>query len=448
MRFLIPSLVLAVAFVNTITLQAQRIQGILTEHASQEISLTAFDYYDSYILAKTTTDSLGRFSLDCYAPYKGVAILKTQDRQSLVVIIDQPNIQINGKHLSDKNSVSFTNSNTNKSFFDLAAGYQSRASAYKAWRYLNKKYANSDELKGEVNIIETIQREIERIENKNTSEIKEITNSYLQWYMPKRKLLSDISSIRDFPERIDQLIAEFRSLDFTEDNYKTSGLTKELIEAHYYLLENMGLSLEEMAAEMNLSTQKLITTTANKPLVLNIITKELFQYFEKHSLYSSSMYLAKQLLFNEAFNNKIEDEFKHELQKYGDMNVGNTAPDIQLNSSVKLSELNKNILLVFKQGDYAQGIKEVEHLTKFYGEWKEKLEIVYVGLNTQESEFKKIATKMPWLTYFDDKTKKTTVAEDYHINASTSYLLIDKNMKILLHPTSLGHINAWVKYKL
>jgi hypothetical protein len=123
--------------------------------------------------------------------------------------------------------------------------------------------------------------------------------AYLYWFLPKQLLVHRMpATARRYTERLPKDITQFRSINFSNPNFKTSGLFRELIEGHYMLLENMGQSLDSIAIEMNKSTEYLITNLKDNEVLLNTVSEKLFNYFEKHSLFAASEYLAVRMLAN------------------------------------------------------------------------------------------------------------------------------------------------------
>jgi hypothetical protein len=87
-------LIIFLLLTSTTQIIAQTIHGQLKAHAGQHISLMGFNYYQSYEIAQTTADSLGNFILNYPKTYKGMGVLQTQDKSSLIVALTEPVITI------------------------------------------------------------------------------------------------------------------------------------------------------------------------------------------------------------------------------------------------------------------------------------------------------------------------------------------------------------------
>ncbi len=72
------------------------------------------------------------------------------------------------------------------------------------------------------------------------------------------------------------------------------------------------------------------------------------------------------------------------------------------------------------------------------------MEVVYISLDTEKSQFENTFKNTPWIAYCDFKGWQTKAAVDYYVNATPTYILIDRERKILLHPKSVAHVEAWM----
>ncbi|WP_075341174.1 TlpA family protein disulfide reductase [Tenacibaculum agarivorans] len=444
--------ILLIVFSNFIQIPAQNIQGQLMGHAGQKLTLIGFDYYKDYPLHTTTVDQQGNFIITYPENYRGMAILETERNNRFILLLDGESIHLKGTHLNAFDNLQFTKGTQNQKFVAHAKAMIQEDKVYAAWRYLQKQY-NNPYFSTQNNSKKHIDKEIRRIEGAHTKRQESLKKeSYLSWYMPLRKLVNDMpKSIQNYSERIPLNIQQFRNIDFTNSNFKTSGIFRELIEGHYFLLENMGTSLGEVYKEMNLSTDYLIHTLKNNSSLLNAVAKELFVLFEKRSLFKAAAHLSSRLLEKTYCSCTIEESLQKRMHKYGVLKVGNTAPDIQLTTTKTLSDIKQNVLLVFGASTCATCQKEANELVTYDKQWKDSktpLKIIYISLDTNQNIFNSAFKNVPWQSYCDFKGWESKAAKDYHINATPTYILLNKERKILLHPRSLAHVNAWIQGKL
>ena len=141
------------------------------------------------------------------------------------------------------------------------------------------------------------------------------------------------------------------------------------------------------------------------------------------------------------------------------MAKGKTAPNIEFKvergklkgESLKFKNLkslpNKYKLVVFGASWCPNCQTDYPKLKEKYADFKAKhdLEVVYISIDTNKAEFDKYYSDAPFITYFDAQAWETQAAKDYHVFATPSYFLLDKNLKILEKIQFVEHLEAWLK---
>ena len=174
------------------------------------------------------------------------------------------------------------------------------------------------------------------------------TNSYISWYLPVRKLVSSVSTIAQYrTKEIPAAIEAFRNLDYTDPQLYKSGLLGDVIESHFWLIENSGRILDSVHIEMNISIDYMIENLKTDEEKLNEIAEYLFKFLEKRSLFGSSEYLALKVLNEQSCT--INNDLAAQLESYRAMKKGNTAPDFDFKKDIlapafKTQKSQKNYL--------------------------------------------------------------------------------------------------------
>ena len=75
------------------------------------------------------------------------------------------------------------------------------------------------------------------------------------------------------------------------------------------------------------------------------------------------------------------------------------------------------------------------------------LEIVYISIDTDKKVFEEYYKNAPFITYCDAKGWETQAAKDYYVFATPTYILLDKDLKIIAKLQSPEHLEAWLKEK-
>jgi len=437
-----------IIFLLTIVNGQAQIKGNFKFLAGQELELIGYNNFRTEVLSVTSVDSLGNFTLVYPNTYKGMAILKAKDKSSLAFILTETGLKITGLNLKLKDSIEFVNSKENNDFVQYFEDYKQRQKALFSWHYLKDKYQNYEVLKKQNSILKNINEESNRIEKEDTNYLNALDKeTYVSWFLPLKKLVSDMPIItRHKKEQIPNVIEQFRRIDFNNPKFKTSGLLKDLIDGHYLLLENSSQSLDSIYIQMNKSTDFLLDNLTKNETLLNEAGDYLFNYLEKRSLFKSSEYLAVQLL---SINGCVlEDKLANKLEAYRKLKLGNTAPDIIFSDRTKLSSIASAKLLVFGASWCSKCKEDALKLKAYYNSWKQKgVSVVYVSIDTDKTDFENTYSNVPWKTDCDFKGWDSQVVKNYHVFATPTYFMLDKDLKIILRPKSVEQANSWINSK-
>jgi hypothetical protein len=116
-------------------------------------------------------------------------------------------------------------------------------------------------------------------------------------------------------------------MDYTDPRLYKSGILRDAIENHFWLIENSGRSLDSVFIEMNISIDHMISNLVSDGQKFNEITGYLFKLLERRSLFTSSEYLALKVLNQVSCT--IDNNLAAQPESYRAMKKGNIAPDIE-----------------------------------------------------------------------------------------------------------------------
>jgi len=443
-------------------LYAQTISGNLSLLQNKPIRLEGFNGLKSYPIANTLTDAGGNFKLNYTKADYGVGYLIGQDEKPLFVILSGENIELKGTALTDKQSTQITSGQENKWFEQYATEHPRREQALSAWAYLEKIYLADPLFAKQQTPQQAILQEKERIQSEDAAFIAALPkDSYVRWYLPMRKLVSEVSVVAQYrPDEITGTIAAFRKLDYTNPWLYKSGLFKDAIESHFWLLENSGRPLDSVFTEMKVSIDAMMVPLVKDNQKLNEVTDYLFDLLERHSLFQASEYLALKVLNTTGCT--LNSDLAKQLETYRAMKKGNTAPDILFEGDhlmpgyaagkapKKLSELQtKYTLVVFGAGWCPKCKEELPEIARYYAAWKAQgVDVVFVSLDETKASFNEFANGFPFISACDYKKWNGTVVKDYYVFSTPTMYLLDAKREILLRPNSVKQVDAWVDWYL
>jgi thiol-disulfide isomerase/thioredoxin len=441
---------------------SQTITGNLSLLANQSINLEGFNGLESYSISNAIIDDKGNFELVYSKADYGVGYLLSSDKKPLFVLLSGEDIVLAGEALSYLETISVTKGKENQWFEQYAKEHPKRDQALSAWIYLEKMYTADNLFALQQTPQQAIAQEKKRINAEDSTFLAELPkDSYVRWFLPMRKLVSGVSTIAQYrPEEIPATIEALRAIDYTDNQLYKSGLFKDAIESHFWLLENSGKSLDSVFIEMQHSIDAMMINLVKDEKKLNEVIDFLFDLLERHSLFQASEYLALKVL-NEV-SCTIDNDLAKQLESYRAMKKGNIAPDIifsgdnyapgygQNNAPKKLSDLNNNYtVVVFGASWCPKCTEELPEIAKHYSKWKAQgVEVVFVSLDENKEMFKNFTSIFPFISFCDYQKWNSTAAKDYYVFGTPTMYLLDHKRKILLRPNSVSQMDAWVDWNL
>ena len=224
--FIIRLFLLGFLFVFYKTGCSQIINGYLSNFTNSEIRLEGFRGLKSYVISKTQTDGKGNFTIPFSKENYGVAYLISDDNKPFFFILQNEDIEISGLSLFQKESLKVNKSQENINFGKYALDHPKREQAITAWDYLEKFYKNDSLFWTQKTPLQAILNEKSRIKNEDQAFLNRLPkNSYASWYLPFRRLISDVSIVAQYrPEEIQSTIKSLRSIDYSDERLYRSGL--------------------------------------------------------------------------------------------------------------------------------------------------------------------------------------------------------------------------------
>jgi peroxiredoxin len=436
------------------------IAGNFSSIKGQTIRLMGYQGTDVLAIDSSVVNAVGNFELHYSDANLGMGYILTNENKPYVVVLEKGKVQLTGQTPANASSIIINGGEQNKLFVQYSLEHNRREQALSAWVYLKNLYGSDTFFKNQAISKLAIANEIDRLNKADNDFLKILpTASFMYWYLPVRKLVSDIQAVANFrPQEIPATIKAFRAVNYAHPQMYTSGLFSELLESQFWLIQNSGLDQASQIKEMNTSVDFILASVGKDEKLYNEFTKYLFQYFEKNSLFDASAHLALK-----ALNQKeviVNNSLAFKLESYRKMKVGNTAPEIEFKGDVivnrelvnnvkRLSDIKAKYKLVVFGGSWCPQCKaETIQLIMRYNKWKAKeVEVVMVSLDTDKKAFEDFASDFPYTIACDYKKWDTQAAKDYYVTSSPTLFLLDSNNKIILRPPTVASLDSWLENK-
>lgn len=441
---------------------SQIVKGFLPSSSNKPIELVGFNGLNTYSISKGSANEKGYFELNYKVSDFGIGYLIPEGKQPFLLILNGEDVELEGKFFQNTENIFITKGFENMALEKYASDQPKREQALSAWSYLEKIYLNESLF----SILEKPKKAIleEKIRIKKEEELflnNLPKNSYVRWFLPIRKLVSSTSAVAQYrPEEVPATISAFRELDYSENRFYKSGLYKDAIEGHFWLLENSGNSIDATFFEMKKSIDVIIGSLIKDEKKLNEVTEFLFALLEKHSLFQASEYLAVKVL-NET-SCTINGDLAKQLQTYQAMKKGNIAPDIVFDGEnfapnytpnsipKKLSDIKSSYtVVVFGASWCPKCTEEMPEIAKKYITWKNAgVEVVFISLDEDADAYRKFVRNFPFVSTCDYKKWNSDIVKNYYVFGTPTMYLLNNKREIILRPNSVKQMDAWVDWYL
>ena len=412
------------------------IQGHFPKFPNSRYELKGYEGLEQKTLSQSESKEDGKFTLTYPRNYTGVAQLWMNGAYQVLLFLNHEDITLHWEDLTNRDGLE-TNSQEYQAFLGGMKTFQDSEAKLAGLNYLVPLYAQ-DSIKQH-----WLAHELDTVAYSFPKYIKSLPEQrFVRQYLLARGLIEQMpKTVETYKWRAPAHIAEFMAVDVKALEH--SGLYKELLQGYTNLVERFP-TIEETNTILNTAIDKVIGDLKDNPTLQEEVGQMWFTYLESHSLSRPAEHLATLMLKD---NHSLNEKSINLFEQYRKMAVGKTAPDIELNDK-KLSQVkNKYKLVVFGaswcpncQADYPKLKEKYESLKKKYD-----LEMVYISIDTDKKVFEEYYKETPFITFCDTKGWETQAAKDYHVFATPTYILLDKELKILSKIQSPEHLEAWLQ---
>ena len=440
------SLITVIFFFQSFLLIAQEtytIQGHFPNFPNSRYELKGYEGLQQKTLSVAESKENGVFTLTYPRAYKGVAQLWMNGAYQVLLFLNQENITLHWEDLTNRDNLQ-ANSTEYEAFIGGMKAFQDSEAKLAGLNYLVPLY-EKDSVKQSVFI-----NELDIVANQFPQYIKSLPEKlFVRQYLLAKGLIEQMpKTVETYKWRAPAHIPVFMAIDFKALEH--SGLYKDLLEGYTNLVERF--PLEEVYPLLNDAIDKVISETKTNPTLQQEVAQLWFTYLESHSLTKAAEHLATKMLNDQSC--QLNEKSINLFEQYRKMAVGKTAPNIhfqKLALNTKWKDLkslpNKYKLVVFGASWCPNCQTDYPSLIGKYKKLKEKhdLEVVYISIDTDKTTFEEYYKDAPFITYCDAKGWETQAAKDYYIFATPTYILLDKNLKIVAKINSPEHLEAWLQ---
>lgn len=444
-----------VILVNPLKTKSQSIAGSCNGFSNQTIYLyNSFGFNDN-LISSVNIDDEGNFVLNFDENHYGGAYLTVNNIDKINLILDNENIVLSIENIQDPSTVNIIDGEKSKRLFEFNKISIKTQLVYGALNYLLNIYSKDDFWTNESKS-NWILEELINVEAKKISFYDRIKEDHELFVLLNYiDLIQSSPIIVNYnPELIDETINQYRNIDYSLNSTWNSGWYKSLIENQIEIILNSGFEFETIQIELQKSIDYLISNLQKDENKLNETAIFLFDFFSNRNYYDELEYLINSL--SNLKNYSIDEQLNNNFELYSKLKTGAFAPNIVFDNKYVFSNENKIsdlkqlqselILLVFGSSKCYNCIQEIPLIQDIYTNFKDskKLEIVLISLDENEHDFKHFTENFSFISVCSFEKYSSQAVKDYNIQHTPSFYLLNKDLKILLKPSSSKHLENWL----
>ena len=217
-----------------------------------------------------------------------------------------------------------------------------------------------------------------------------------------------------------------------------------------YKVDSLGK--EEQEKEFIKAVDHIMVNVFGNEELRTFVVEFLLQGFEMLDMEQVQMHIADQYL-DVACKSDVEELILSRMEGYKKMAPGETAPDIVLRDTEgtnhQLSDIPEDYVLVIFWASSCDHCRDMlPELQRWYlSEENFGVEVLSISIDTSLTDFERYMEQLDpqWITAHDPLGWYGKVSSDYHIYATPSLFLLDKERSIIARPSSFRQFNRAVK---
>lgn len=239
----------------------------------------------------------------------------------------------------------------------------------------------------------------------------------------------------------------FKSIDLAGETVQSCACSEDILTNAYQIIESQQLPYKDKMKAINKLTDHIMNQVSGDEDQFILAGTFIYNMMETKNYSDANEHLS--LLILEGDGCAVDDtkDVVRRFEQYRKMKIGNTAPDIKIDESTTLYNIESaNKLVIFWASWCAHCMQEIPRVSDLYPQLKQKdVEVISISLDTDKSEYTKASQNIQWIKYCDFKRWETPAAKDYCVSTTPALFILDVNNAILEKPKGVHDIKRFFK---
>ena len=414
-----------------------KIEGVFTELPNTPVRINISKGFAEAPIFADTTSVDGKFTLYYPADYKGIGTIEIYRGAKEPIILNGKDIAFTAPNAESIAEFTFANDPENdafKKYLNTEMIWLTTMVQTESYKPNDKDYALAQELRTKA--ITNMDQQLNNIP----------ASYYLKSYLPVRYKIQQMriaNQLNSFNN--EEYLNVFKTIDFNSNAVQGCACSEDIITNAYKLVESQPLNQKAKTKAVNLITDHIMNQASNDEDQFILAGTFIYNMFETQKNTDANEHLS--LLILEGDGCAVDDtkDVTRRFEQYRKMKIGNTAPDIAINETQSLYQLNnKHKLVVFWASWCAHCMQEIPQLSKIYPQLKTKgVEVISISLDSDKNEYNKVAQNHNWLKYCDFKKWATPAAKDYCISTTPALFILNAENQIISKPSGVREVKRY-----
>jgi len=245
----------------------------------------------------------------------------------------------------------------------------------------------------------------------------------------------------------------FDDLDFTNESFVSSEVFNSRFS--HYIVKHSG---HTEVGYYN-AVDDIMNKAKTNEKVFEFALYNLLDGFYGSGLEDVATYIMEEYFYGEACGDiEINDLLRQKAQLIKNLQVGNTPPDFTIQSNFgeqinlrRTCSNNRYTVVMFWASHCGHCMKELPGFVNTYNQYKSKgFELIGVALDVSVNKWKKTIqdNNFNWKNVSQFKNYKSPVCQDYKVNKTPTFFVLDNQMKIVDKPKGTKELTDFLRKNL
>ncbi len=447
MRKYVLLIIAIAAFIISPNVEAQTLKGkfFVANQAGKQLNLFRTEGSYKYKIDSTQVKADGSFSFNKKERALGYYKLSLLNDNNIIEVILNPEERVVDLKFTQpflERGVQVLASEENKAYWQ----FKKKDIAVKKKRKAIQKQRGQFKAQGNTLKVNELTNQLEQLEKELFTFTEGIIKNKPNTFFAIAKRASKTSNTSE-------KATYFDDLDFTNESFVSSEVFNSRFS--HYIVKHSG---HTEVGYYN-AVDDIMNKAKTNEKIFEFALYNLLDGFYGSGLEDVATYIMEEYFYGEACGDiEINDLLRQKAQLIKNLQVGNTPPDFTIQSNFgeqinlrRTCSNNRYTVVMFWASHCGHCMKELPGFINTYNQYKSKgFELIGVALDVNVNKWKKTIqdNNFNWKNVSQFKNYKSPVCQDYKVNKTPTFFVLDNQMKIVDKPKGTKELTDFLRKNL